>query len=73
MRSIKEEALDQMLIVGERGLHYVISQHLMHYHTERNHQGLGNVRIAPAEVESGRVVRRDRLGGLRRYYYRVAA
>jgi len=53
----------------------VIQQYLTHYHTERNHQGLGNVRIAPApanEVESGRVVRRDRLGGLLTYYYRIA-
>jgi hypothetical protein len=47
-----------------------------HYHTERNHQGLGNVRIAPApanEVEHGRVARRDRPGGLLRYYYHEAA
>jgi transposase InsO family protein len=76
VRSIKEEALDQMVILGERGLHHVIRQYLMHYHTERNHQGLGNVRIAPApanEVESGRVVRRARLGGLLSYYYRDAA
>ena len=76
VRSIKEEALDQMVILGERGLHHIISQYLMHYHTERNHQGLGNVRIAPAlatEVESGRVVRRARLGGLLSYYYRDAA
>jgi transposase InsO family protein len=76
VRSIKEEALDQMVIFGERGRHHVISQYLMHYHTERNHQGLRNVRIAPApanEVESGRVVRRARLGGLLSDYYRDAA
>src|SRR2546426_5057063 len=76
VRSIKEEALDQMVILGERGLHHIISQYLIHYHTERNHQGLGNVRIAPApatEVESGRVVHRARLGGLLSYYYRDAA
>jgi putative transposase len=76
VRSIKEEALNQMVILGERGLHHVISQYLMHYHTERNHQGLRNVRLAPApanEVESGRVVRRARLGGLLSYYYRDAA
>jgi putative transposase len=76
VRSIKEEALDQMVMLGERSLHHVISQYLMHYHTERNHQGLGNVRITPAPanaVESGRVVRRVRLGGLLSYYYRDAA
>jgi len=77
VRSMKEEALDQMVIRGERGLHHIISQYLIHSHTERNHQGLGNVRIAPApatEVErSGRVVHRARLGGLLSYYYRDAA
>ena len=61
VRSIKEEALDQVVILGERGLHHVVRQYLIHYHTERTHQGLGNVRIAPApanDSESGRVVRR---------------
>jgi transposase InsO family protein len=76
VRSIKEEALEHMVLLGERGLHHVLRQYLIHYHTERNHQGLGNVRITPApanNAENGRVVRRDRLGGLLHYYYRDAA
>jgi hypothetical protein len=51
-------------------------QNLAHYHTERNHQGLGNQRITPESERShqgGVVVRRDRLGGLLSYYYRDAA
>ena len=46
-----------------------------HYHLERNHQGLENALIAPCEVMSGngKVVRRDRLGGLLGFYYREAA
>src|SRR5256885_4495373 len=48
IRSIKEEALERMVMLGERTLHHAIHQYLTHYHTERNHQGLGNVRIAPA-------------------------
>ena len=76
VRSIKEETLSQLLLLGERSLYYVIQQYLVHYHTERNHQGLGNQRIAP-ELEGshpdGTVVRRDRLGGLLSYYYRDAA
>jgi putative transposase len=76
VRSIKEEALEQMVLLGERSLSYAIQQYLAHYHHERNHQGLGNQRIAP-EPEGGRqggaVVRRDRLGGLLSYYYRDAA
>jgi hypothetical protein len=47
-----------------------------HYHTERNHQGLGNKIIAPdrdvGKLE-GEVVCRERLGGLLKYYHRRAA
>jgi putative transposase len=46
------------------------------YHAERNHQGLHNHLLTP-EVGigslTGHVQRRDRLGGLLRYYYRDAA
>jgi hypothetical protein len=76
VRSIKEETLDQILIVGERSLSYVIRQYLVHYHAERNHQGLDNQLIAPASdsgSHSGQVRRRARLGGLLSYYYRDAA
>ena len=76
VRSIKEEALDQMVMLGERALYYAIQQYLAHYHTERNHQGLANQLIAPeADLgsHSGQVRRRERLGGLLRYYYRDAA
>jgi transposase InsO family protein len=76
IRSIKEEALEQTLMLGERFLYHVISQYLAHYHTERNHQGLGNQLITPEPERShqgGAVVRRDRLGGRLRYYYRDAA
>ena len=76
VRSIKEEALNQMVILGERALYYVIHQYLAHYHMERNHQGLSNQLITPAsdlESHSGQVRHRERLGGLLRYYYRDAA
>ena len=42
IRSIKEEALEQMVLLGEHALSYAIHQYLTHYHTERNHQGLDN-------------------------------
>ena len=42
VRSIKEEALGQMIFLGEASLRYVLHQYLSHYHTERNHQGLDN-------------------------------
>ena len=76
VRSIKEEALAQMVILGERVLYYVLQQSLAHYHTERNHQGLDNLLIAPeggVGCHMGHVVRRKRLGGLLSYYHREAA
>jgi transposase InsO family protein len=76
VRSIKEEALDRMVMLGEPALAYVIQQYLAHYHTERNHQGLDNQLIAPqADVagHAGRVVRLTHLGGLLSYYHRAAA
>jgi putative transposase len=76
VRSIKEEALDRMMMVSAPALSAVIHQYLAHYHTERNHQGLANQLIAPEPglgSHSGPVRRRERLGGLLRYYYRDAA
>jgi putative transposase len=76
VRSIKEEALDRMVMVGAPALSYVIHQYLDHYHAERNHQGLANQLIAPEPglgSHSDPVRRRERLGGLLRYYYRDAA
>jgi transposase InsO family protein len=76
VRSIKEEALEHMRMLGERSLHYVVRQYLAHSHQERNHQELSNRPIMPEpgiESRSGRIARRDRLGGLLSYYYRDAA
>jgi transposase InsO family protein len=76
VRSITEEALQHMLLLGEGSLHMVPSQYLEHYHQARNHQGLGN-RLIVTEPDWGRhrgpVRRRERLGGLLSYFYREAA
>jgi hypothetical protein len=76
VRSIKEEALEQMVMLGERSLYYVFHQYLTHYHTERNHRGLDNrliTREGDGGCHTGPVVRRKRLGGLLSYYHREAA
>jgi transposase InsO family protein len=76
VRSIKEEAIERMILLGERALSYAIHQYLAHYHTERNHQGLDNQLIAPEATvggQTGPVGRRERLGGLLSYYHREAA
>jgi putative transposase len=76
VRSIKEEALQQMIMIGEASLRSVIQSYLAHYHHERNHQGVGNQLIVAdpsMEHQRGFVVRRKRLGGLLSYYHREAA
>ena len=76
MRSVKEECLGRMIFFGERALQAAAVTFLQHYHAERNHQGLGHRLIKPgAEVgrTTGKIVCRERLGGLLRYYYREAA
>lgn len=58
--------------LGRRAL----AQFEAHCHGERNHQGLGNNLIEPGEEvrrTHGKVVCRNRLGGMLRYYYRQAA
>ena len=75
VRSIKEECLDRMILIGEGSLRRAVGQFCGHYHHERNHQGLGNKIIEPefGSVGEGEVNRRERLGGLLRYYHREAA
>jgi transposase InsO family protein len=76
VRSIKEEALERMIMLGERALYLAIRDYLAHYHTERNHQGLDNRLIMPeggVGCPTGHVIRRARLGGLLHYYYREVA
>jgi putative transposase len=76
VRSIKEVALKQMVMLGQHTLYDAIQQYLVHYHTERNHQGLDNQLIGREGIigcQTGPVVRRERLGGLLSYYHREAA
>ena len=76
MRSVKEECLERMIFFGERSLQNAVADFLVHYHQERNHQGLDNKLIEPGEEvgrTAGVVACRERLGGTLRYYYRQAA
>jgi transposase InsO family protein len=74
VRSIKEECLDRIIPFGERHLRHVIAEFVEHYHRERNHQGLANRLIASTPVTdgTGRVRRRQRLGGLLNFDERAA-
>jgi len=76
MRSMKSESLDRMIFFGQRSLERALKNFAIHYHEERNHQGLDNKLIDPGDEvgqDIGEVQCRERLGGLLRYYYRDAA
>ena len=76
MRSLKSECLDRMIFFGQRSLERALKEFVAHYHTERNHQGLGNRIIDPDDEvgrDAGDVRCRERLGGMLRYYHREAA
>ncbi len=76
VRSIKEECLERMILLGERHLRKAVREYVTHYHGERNHQGLDNQLIESLRTDTltkGAVRRRERLGGMLSYYYREAA
>ena len=76
VRSVKEECLSKVVLFGERSLRRALGEYVAHYHAERNHQGKSNVLLFPLDSEHRReqpVQCRERLGGLLRFYHRVAA
>jgi putative transposase len=76
VRSMKQECLRHIIPLGERHLRKAVGQSVEHYHTERNHQGLGNVipfPTSPLPAAGGRIRRRERLGGLLNFYDRAAS
>ena len=72
---MKEECLDRIVPLGEWHLRKTLHEFATHYHRERNRQGLANELIdrPPARRPTGRVRRRQRMGGILSYYYRSAA
>ena len=76
VRTIKESCLEQMILFGEDSLRNATHDFVAHYHAERNHQGLGNRLIVPAEniaLPKKESVRRQRSRGMLNYYCRYAA
>src|SRR5215467_13584675 len=76
VRSVKEECLCKVILFGERSLRRALNEYVEHFHAERNHQGKGNVLLFPGSANTrreGHVQRRERLGGLLRYYHQEAA
>ena len=65
-----------MNFFGTASLDRALRAYEIHDASERNHQALGNVLIAPVDAvghRRGHVVRRERLGGLLSFYHRRVA
>ena len=87
VRSIKEECLNRCILFGEKSLRKAVKEYLEYYHYERNHQGKGNKILFPykpsydfsqtgkkiSNNNKGRIVKKQRLGGLLNFYYRQDA
>ena len=76
MRSIKDECLLKLIFFGEKMLRNAVREYLLHYHEERNHQGMSNKIILPGDEVGqgvGKIECQERLGGVLRYYHRTAA
>jgi transposase InsO family protein len=77
VRSVKEECLSKLILFGERSLKRALHHYEMHYHMERNHQGKENLLLFPGPSrpteQRGKVRRRERLGGLLKFYESSAA
>jgi putative transposase len=78
IKSVKTEALSKMILFGEASLRHVLSNYVQYHHSERNHQGKGNVIRFPKPADrlgesSGEILKRERLDGLLKLYHREAA
>jgi hypothetical protein len=77
-RSVQEECLSKLILVGQASLQHALSQYVSHFHAERNHQGKDNVILFPVPADrvgevSGQIRCRERLGSLLKFYYPAAA
>jgi hypothetical protein len=76
VRSAKEECLRKLILFGEGSLRRAMADYVTHFHSERNHQGKGNILLFPGASSTKRaspvIERTQRLGGLLSYYRRAA-
>ena len=76
VRTVRQECLDHVLVLGGRHLGQILREYVRHYNKERPHRGLSlatpEPRLASNHAE-GEVVRVARLGGLINEYQRIAA
>lgn len=72
--SCRRELLDHVIAINERHLKRLLSDYVRYHHEDRTHLGLrkGTPHHRSCALASGRVVSRERLGGLHHRYDRAA-
>jgi transposase InsO family protein len=72
--SCRRDLLDHIIAIDERHLKRLVSEYIRHYHEDRTHLGLekGTPNGRNRAIASGRVLSRERLGGLHHRYDRAA-
>ena len=68
--------MDRFILFGDASLRRALREYGAHYHSERNHQGVGNQLLQPVATVSSTyepIQCRERLGGMLNFYYREAA
>jgi len=78
VRSVKDECLSKLILLGEGSLKRSLREYVAHYHEERNHQGKQNRLLfstctGQTKKAAGTVKCKERLGGLVKYYHPKAA
>jgi hypothetical protein len=78
IQSLQQECTDHFIVCGERHFDYLVKEYVDHYHTERSHQGLGNMPVMQNQVHPhgeppSNIVCRRRLGGLLKHFERAAS
>ena len=54
VKSVKDECLSKLILFGEKSLRRALCEYLIHFHTERNHQGNDNVLLFPVAMKAGK-------------------
>jgi hypothetical protein len=62
VRSVKEECLSRLILIGENSLRRALTQYIEHYHRERNHQGKANELYSPYHQDLLGVDRKEQSG-----------
>lgn len=73
LRTVREECLDQLIILNEQHLQRVMKEYTAYYNLRRPHQGLRQKSPLGFNLEQGNIRYRKVLGGILRDYYREAA